>query len=106
MNDKIRKHVAAYCERHDWPADEDSLIETITGARKVDSRQEGEFRWWTEYRYVVEIDGMFIAYFDARSSGDMSAQERGYEFDPSYIHEVEPVEKVITVYECVEEEGE
>jgi len=102
MNDRIRAHVAAYCVKHNWPTDDDSLIETITCARVVERRQAGQFRWWNEYRYVVEIDGMFIAFFDAEANRDESVRDLGYKFDPRYILEVRPVEVTVTEYKPVD----
>jgi hypothetical protein len=47
---------------------------------------------------VVEIDGMFIGYDGVETTGDESASEKGWEFDPATIEEYVPVERTITSY--------
>lgn len=39
----------------------------------------------------VEIDGMIIGFGNAKSTGDMSARESGWEFDTSTIFEMEEI---------------
>ena len=55
-------------------------------------------RWWTVYTYVVEINGMYIGYEDAETTGDMNAREAGYEFNIDSICEYEPKEIKTTIY--------
>jgi hypothetical protein len=42
---------------------------------------------------------MLVGFIDGKTTGDDSAEEKGWEFDPSTICEVEAHEKTITVYE-------
>jgi len=105
MNARIKGHVIKYKEAKGWGYDgtEDDLICTIRDAKRVHREEVGQHRWWTDYFYVVEIDGMFIGYLDAETTSDISAEECGCEFDPATIREVRPVEKTVTVYENVTE---
>lgn len=49
---------------------------------------------------VVEIDEMLIGYNDAKTTGDSSPSDCGWEFDPESCCEVEKVTetKIITSY--------
>ena len=103
MNDKIRKHLAAHNEKHGWATTDESALETIREAERVSKVEEYTSRWWNGYVYVVKVGGMFIEYRDAETTGDKNARDCGYEFDPRTIVEVEPVERMVTVYEPVKE---
>ena len=48
-------------------------------------------RWWTEYVNVVQVLDKFYAFVTAKTSGDMSVYERGWEADYDFW-EVTPVE--------------
>lgn len=98
MKENIKKHLEEYNQSKGWPTDEDSLVETLIEAPEIWAGDESEHRWWVTYTKVVEINGMFIAIGWARTTGDDSPQDKGWEFDPEYIWEVEPTAKTITVY--------
>lgn len=59
-------------------------------------------RWWTDVEVVAEFPTeektYYIGWMDAETTGDLTAEERGWEFDPSTIKEYEQVEKVIYSY--------
>lgn len=105
MNDKIRNHVTEYCKANNWTHwthdDDNGLIETIREAKEVWSGNEDEHRHWIEYDKVVEIDGMFIQFVDAKGAGDQGVYDAGWEFDSSTIHEVRPKKVETTIYEAV-----
>lgn len=101
MNEKIREHVKKYNEKNGWGTDEQTIIETILEGEQVWSGDESDRRWWTDCFTVVEVDGMLIGFHNAITTGDESAEEKGWEFDPSSICEVLAKEKTITVYEPV-----
>lgn len=102
MNDKIRRHLARYAKVHGWPTTDDSLIEiALECGTQVHRREWDTHRWWVEYLYVRDIDGMLIGHRGAETSGDMSADERGYEFDPGTICEMRAVEVAVTKYEPI-----
>lgn len=105
MNDKIRQHVAAYCASKGCQTSDNSIFGTI---RNFDPIWEGErdsYRWWDELFVVVEINGMKIGFVDARTTGDDSPYDKGWEFDPSTICEVEERTETIikTTYTPVKE---
>ena len=101
MNEKIRDHVIAYCESKGWTNDNEGVIEVITEAKEVWSGDEEEHRHWIEYTKVVEINGMFIQFTDAKGAGDQGIYDAGWEFDPDSICEVKPKEIKTTIYEPV-----
>lgn len=106
MDDKVRKHVTQFCEARGWGQDDATVIEAIHEGEPVHREEVGHARWWNEYLYVVEIDGMFIGYKDAETTGDMSAHEVGYKFDATTICEMQAIEKTVVVYEPAGVESE
>ena len=93
MNECVRKHVAQYCEKKGWETDESTIIEVIQEGKRLSRVARSQRRWWNEYQYIVDVDGMLIGYVDAETNRDMSVQELGYDFDPSLICEIQPVDK-------------
>jgi hypothetical protein len=55
----------------------------------------GERRWWEDLFIVVEIDGMLIGFNGAKTTGDESPYEKGWEFDINTVGEVEKIEKLV-----------
>ena len=102
MNQKIKNHLIEYCKKRGYRVEdrvEDSdLIELITGIDPIFREEIDRRRWWVEYFYVVEIDGMLIRYANAESD---DGEDRGYEFDLNSIEEVKAVEKTVIVTEYV-----
>ena len=100
MNEKIREHVRAYNEKQGYVDQDDSdIIETIRDAKEVWSGNDSDRRWWTDCFTVVEVDGMLIGFDDAKTTGDDSPRDKGWEFDPSSICEVVAKEVITTIYE-------
>jgi hypothetical protein len=97
VNEKIKNHVAEYCKKEGWGTDEKTIIEVIRESEVVWSKDLGSSRWWGNEFRVCEIDGMFIGYNDAYTTGDDSPWDKGYEFDPKYICEVEKKEETKVV---------
>ena len=99
MNDKIRDHVRAYNEKCGYANQtEQDIIDTIRDADEVWSGNDSNRRWWTECFTVVNVDGMLIGFDDAKTTGDDSPRDKGWEFDPSSICEVVAKEVTKTVY--------
>lgn len=98
MSEKIREHVRQYNVREFDDASDDAIIETIRDAKVIWSKMTTSRRWWDEEFRVVEIDGMLIGYDGADTTGDESATDKGWEFDPSSICEVEAKQVVKTEY--------
>jgi len=98
INEKVLQHVTAFNSANGYGADEATIIESIREGKRIWRGNESKRRWWNEYTYVVEINGMLIGYRDAETTGDMSAQETGFEFDTGSIREYEAKEQTVTVY--------
>lgn len=102
MDKKVERHLIEYNKSKGWGITEDKLIETLTEAVYTDLVHEeisSSHRWWVEYLTVVKVDGMLIGFGTAKTSGDMSVDERGWEFDPDSIGEMIETERVVKVYE-------
>lgn len=99
MDPKVREHIVKYCEENKWDTDDEALVETLIEygkhlyTKKVTSR-----RWWDEYLFVVDLNGMTIGYINGITTGDETAKEKGFEFDVSTIKEYEPYQAVHTLY--------
>jgi hypothetical protein len=100
MNEKVRKHVKEYCEKKGWGTTDRDIIETITNGTQKAREEIDRHRWWVEYFYTVEIEGMNIGYCDCETDDGV---DRGYEFDVNSICEVIPVQKTIIIYKPAEE---
>ena len=99
MNEKIKAHVETYNKSKGYSTDEESLIETIKECgTRVCKEDEDSHRWWNQYFYVVELDGMLIGYVDAESTGDSSPSDLGYEFPVDCVCEVEETEVMYKTY--------
>jgi len=98
VNEKIRQHVAKFAESKGWSTDEKTLVEVIVEANIVWRGNESSRRWWTDCFMVVEVNGMMIGFDGAITTGDDSPREKGWEFNPETICEVEPREVTTTTY--------
>jgi len=103
MNEKVRKHVAAFNETQGWETSDESIIDTIREAKEVFQGKSYPRRWWSEHLSVVEVNGMLIGFDDASTTGDDSPRDKGWEFDPDSICEVRSREVTTTVYERVKD---
>ena len=101
MNEKIKNHLVKYAQSKGYGTDDATLIEILTDSRAIGKQDEDEHRWWVEYTQFVEVDGMIIGFANARSTGDMSARESGWEFDPSSIFEAEKYIEPVTKFRAV-----
>ena len=97
MNEKVKQHLIQYNRKNDWPLTEEDLIETLEECGKeVSLKLLCRNRWWESVFIIKEIDGMLIGFESATTTGDENAKEKGWEFDPETICEMEAEEKVIT----------
>lgn len=104
-NSRAKEHLVQYCKSNGWEAEDSDLLEVLREAKEVYREEVGQCRWWNEYLYVVEVEGVTIGYIYAEANRDESVSELGYEFDASTICEMRPVEKTITVYENTPDEN-
>ena len=102
VNSKIEKLLKDYCNEGKDPIGEpknaEELLETLRNFSVLHKEMISEHRWWNEYRYTIKIKGTYIGYIYAETTGDMSASEAGYDFDPDSICEMEQIKKTITTY--------
>lgn len=101
MNDKIREHVKQYNISKGYGIDDESIIETIRESDSVWSGDEDEQRWWVTYFTVIQVNGMFIGFENAKTTGDDSPYDKGWEFDAKSICEVVAEQITTTIYKRV-----
>ena len=66
--------------------------------RAIYEENAGASRWWDNWFYVTNIDGLLIGFMAARSTGDATIYELGWQFNVDSIIEVEPYEKITIEY--------
>lgn len=98
MNATIREHVIKYLEKHGEQTTDDDIVEAITDSAEVWIGDADRHRWWDNHFKVVNVDGMLIGFDWATTTGDDSASDKGWEFDPSSICEVEEKQVTTTIY--------
>lgn len=101
MQQNVKDHLIRYNEKKQYGISDKDLVESVTEGREIWSEEGSNHRWWRDEYRVVEIDGMYIGFNWATTTGDDTAEEKGWEFDPDTIEEVEKVEEVITVTKYV-----
>jgi len=105
MNKKIEKLLEDYYKKDGYEKwkDDDELLEILRYFDTLHKEIIDKHRWWNEYRYTIEVENTYIGYVYAETTGDESAWEKGYEFDPDSICEMERIEKTITTYQKIKE---
>ena len=101
MNKKIRKIIEDEFNKNPQSytlEDDDVLLEELTEGNLVEETLIAEQDWWNIYRYVIKVGEHYIGYFDAKTTGDDSVRDMGYEIDEDTICEMIPVQKTVTVY--------
>ena len=100
MNIKIEKLLEDYCKEKGWAKWENNrqLLEVLHNFKILYKDSGDEHRHWIEYAYVIKVRDTYIGFNNATTTGDMSAEEVGYDFDPDSICEMERVERTITTY--------
>lgn len=101
MNDRIKQHLTNYCKQEGYSFGDDDLLDVLTEGKRLQRKEIHQQRWWNEFRYVVEIDGMVLGYIYAEANRDESVSDLGYEFDQSSICEMRPVERTVIDYEPI-----
>ena len=98
MNQKIRDHVAKYNNSNGWGSSNDDIVFSIReGGKAIWEGHHKRRRWWVDFFRVIDIDGMKIGFWDAETTGDDSASDKGWEFDPKTICEVVEKTEIVTV---------
>lgn len=94
MNEKIRAHVKAYNEAQGFKTDDNGIILTIRESPEVWTGNFSGRRHWDDCLTVVNVNGMLVGFDNAKTTGDESPSDKGWEFNADSICEVE--EKTVT----------
>ena len=100
MNSKIEKLLEDYYKKYSdkkWESNEE-LNGILMDFDFVYEKIIGSHRWWDDNLCVFELGGIYIGFVDAKTTGDNSPYDVGWEFDPDTICEMEPVTETITTY--------
>ena len=106
MNKKIRKIIEDEFAKkpHSYTLeDDDVLLEELIEGELVEETLIAEQDWWNIYRYVIKVGEHYIGYFDAKTTGDDSVRDMGYEINEDDIWEVTPIQKTMITYVKKEE---
>jgi hypothetical protein len=103
MNEKIKNYLLDYfnknCFEQDKISERDFEEILLYEARPIYEKEIRHRRWWTDYFTVVKIGDILIGFNSAKTTGDDSRRDKGWEFDLNSICEVEAKEKTIIIYE-------
>ena len=97
MNEKIREHVKKYNETKGYDITDEGIVDTIRES-VIWSGNFSSRRHWTDCLSVSKVNDMLIGFDDAQTTGDENAYDKGWEFDPESICEVEESQITTTVY--------
>lgn len=101
--EQIKEHLKKYAKSLDWPTDDETLIDIILNVgNELHSKKIRGHRWYDDYQYVKEFDGLLIGYVWHEWTGDNSAEDLGLEFDWSKVKQMKPIQVTITSYEPIE----
>ena len=100
-NEKIIQYLKDYSVSRGYA--EKDFAELLTLERPIYTERVCERRHWDEYFYVAKVGNKYIGFEWAESTGDNSIWDLGWEFYPDTIVEVEPIQKLITIYNVVKE---
>lgn len=83
-------------------AGDDDLLSFLQDQTRVWAGERSSHRWWDELLVVVKLsDGRLVGYYDARTTGDLTPDERGWRFDETSVCAVEAYEHAETRYRAV-----
>lgn len=113
MTDKLRQYIG------DWigagessfgldPHSDAVILGTLLDLGYEKPLWEGDaepHRWWITYDAVVKVGHKFVKFTLAKGKEGLRPREIGWVFDVETVHEVWPTQKIVTVYEPVEDEG-
>lgn len=89
MNEKVKQHLIQYALKHGYSEEEINLEEILREeGTQVHSEIVSSHRWYDDEEIIVELDGMYIRYYDYHITGDNSAYDMGLEFDESSVVQV------------------
>lgn len=103
---KLWEEILKECKEghYDVPVTNDELYCFLDETAEINETDFDECRWWIETERVVKIGDVLVRYHDARTTGDCSPDDVGWEFDPSTVEVVKEVERTVVIKEYVPEE--
>jgi hypothetical protein len=105
MDEKVREFLKQDAIKNGYDIDDDTLIDLLTDEKPVWEGNEDRHRWWTETTRVVcmksEEGYRYFSFGWAKTTGDDSARDKGWEFDPSTITEVVPSTRMVEVTDYI-----
>ena len=99
MNKETKDFLMNYCKNNGYEVSEQGIKEALRDRYVIYSEILETRRWWIDVFFVVAVDEKLIGYDWAKTTGDSSAEEMGWEFDFNSVCEVEKKAKAVTVYE-------
>lgn len=100
-NEDALNFIKQYNADNGFKTDIYSIFETLSETSTIYQEYKGNRRWWKDLFKVVELQGKFIGYDWAESTGDVSAEDLGWTPNPNSICFCEPVEVTITKYKRI-----
>ena len=98
MNERLMNKLVAYNISKGYGITEQDIIETVTEANRIWEHKVDTRRYYEEYEYVVDIEGVLVMYDGYNITGDSSMSDMGLSYDINTFCEVEKKEKVSFVY--------
>ena len=109
MNEKIKKYIANHLINHEnWQNKdiiENNIIEYLIESDPIYEENVCSSRWWMNTFRVVKIGELLIGFDWAITTGDENARDKGWEFDPKSICEVEKKEEIKVVIKYIKKES-
>lgn len=101
MNENIKAHLTAYCQKNNWEPTDENIQEILIYATPVYSLIGDSHRWYDEEFRVVKIEGMLIGFDWYHVTGDDSIKDMDLGFNMDSICECEKKQKTIDYYEAI-----
>lgn len=98
MNEKIKAHLTAYCQKNGWGTSDKDLMESISEQKTIHKEIVGSHRWYDDEIRVIEIDGMLLQYAGFHFTGDHSMRDMDLEYDLDSVIEVEKTQRMVDCY--------
>lgn len=101
MNEKIKAHLTAFCQKYKWEATDEVFSEILTEATPIFKEIGAAHRWYDEEFRVVSIDGMLIGFDWYHVTGDNSIYDMDLTLDFKSVTEVEKWTKTVIFYKPI-----
>jgi hypothetical protein len=99
MKEEIKKVIEAALEKKGHAKTDENIMDFLLySAKEVYCEVTDSRRWWDEVFRVVDVDGTKIGFDWANTTGDDSARDKGWEFDPESVCFVEEETVTKTIY--------